>query len=349
MDFNASLNWNNPLNSEQQKNVATRSGMDPMTAIGVGSAAVGLFSGIFGNKKTEQGMTLPGFMGYEYIDQMSKNLEQINADMEKLSKLETYVNAKYDMMDKAISGQILPQDMQKQLMDMNMGLATSLGMSAQELAANGFMTEDDVNDLNRLKELESENLTDPRLENQLKEQKAQLMADMQRSGASPQEITQALGRFERDAEETRFTRANELRQSQGSMIQTRMGLRQGTQAFGQQQVMTSMGANQGMLDNSNNAVNMMSNLTQGRVNTGLAIGAQNSALRADANSQYTTAGQMKFDGGQKQYINQGNNRDGAESGFNQFNKYKEHSKMDEFRNRQSGFTSNLINNRPGGK
>lgn len=299
---------NTSYNTADLGNFATRSiggggGNMPAGAI-IGGVASGIsaLGGLFKkNKKSSSGYTLPEAFQYDMIDNFEERMAQMQADLQKLDTMEQYFTQKMDMYQAAIDGQILDADVTKGLQEMNVSLIQSLGVSAQELADNGFLSSADMADLQALKELEAADYEDPRLKRELDEQKAQLLADMRRNGASPQEISQALNQFDVQAREAKFARSQELKQSQAGLISNRMGLRQGTIGQNINIANNSIAQTSGLLQSNLATIGFGSEMANNRLAGQSSLLQMGQGLRQEQQLAYTNLGEFKFSGRGKDY------------------------------------------------
>jgi len=180
------------------------------------------------------------------------------------------------------------------LRDSNIRLAQSLGQDAQSLIDNGFLDADDVDDLQFLADLESQDFTDPRLENQLNDERARLEQDLRRQGASAAVRAQALANFDRTAEESRFTRAEELRTGAFQRTAGRIDIRSGLRQSNLQRSLAGFNAGLTSIDSARAGIDQLGQINaaafQGAI-TGQAVRGQ---LRDARFNQFAQLGQFDF-------------------------------------------------------
>ena len=312
-NYNAGLNWNNPLGGGKQvggnaSEFATTSAGPLAVAGAVGAVAqgIGAIGSLFGGgSKQESGIKIPQEFEFEMLDSLSADLARSDEAMAQLDQIAQVFNQRMEVIQNSIDAQIPDNELQTQLRDTNIQLAQALGMSAKELAANGFMTEAEAADMEELDRLQSADLTDPRLENDLAEQKARLEQELRRGGASPAVRAQALARFEKDAEEARFTRSNALRNEQGQFIQNKIGIRQSIMGNNINQITGAIGTNQGLLSNYNNLNVQRANLAGQSASMGQSIINSQNAQGAYKQQSFAQLGEYKLSGAAKRVLREG--------------------------------------------
>ena len=280
------------------------------TAIGAGAGAIaggiaGLFGG--GGSKTSSGYTLPP--AYEaqllsYFDSAQQNYAQ------QLSQIQSAMSAfrnKISLLDKGIAGTIPPKELTSQLAQHNAQLANALGMSAEDLVSNGFINEDDKSTLDQMRALSDSGntYTDPQLQNQLNDQRAQLNQTLAQQGASPAARAQALAQFDRDAQQQIFARSQNLKQTQSSLLGNTLNASLGAKNQGFNQAVGAFGVGQNQLQYVQNSL-----LNRGSLaNMGLqGFLAGNQAVNNQIGQQgalFNQVGQFKLSGETKNNIKKG--------------------------------------------
>ena len=191
------------------------------------------------------------------------------------------------------------------LRDNSLSIAQNLGQSANELVEGGFLDEDDVADLQSLAELEDEGFTDPRLENQLSDERARLEQDLRRQGASPATRAQALSEFDRRSEESRFTRAEELRSGRFQRTSGRIQLRSGLRQSNLQRALSGFGATQSAIDQARAGITQAGGLAQARFQGTGAASQLRSGLRQERLGAFQSLGQFDFSGRVQEFLRRG--------------------------------------------
>lgn len=219
-------------------------GMDPVSLGLAGAGLVaGVLEGIFGG--SEQIDPSIKALPYEYEQSM---LDNFNKGMEDLTKAGvTFENVtkeytdRLDLIDAGLSNLLPAAEIQKRLAESSARIAEGLGLSAEQLVSNGFLTQEDIADMNQLKELDTKSSielaqSDPTIQRERQILTQQLM----RKGVTGSALDQALRDFDVTSAEKikvgKFERGT-------SLLSTRSGLRQ--QGFNQ--ATNSLGAVQGEL------------------------------------------------------------------------------------------------------
>lgn len=193
---------------------AMGSAMGPVgTAVG---AAAGLFAGLagmFGSdpaQQTAQRLVLPPELELDMLNRVNQNMQRLQSGFSQIDTLTREYTQRLNLVDQAISGQIPSNEVQKQLADSSARIAAGLGLSGEELVKNGFLTNQDLKDLETIKGIESKTLDELSQQSEgINKQKQQLTQQLLRSGASPAVIQQALNDFTSTAIESVRNRAYE--------------------------------------------------------------------------------------------------------------------------------------------
>jgi len=284
--------------------------MEPVTAIATsvaaGSMALDTIGGLFGwgGGSSEQGITLPPALEFRMLNDSIRDFQRIEQDYARAQQLTQHYEQKFNKLSEMMLAGVPPDNIRREMATQTAQLATQLGMPVGDAIKNGFMSQEDLDDMAQLKELESEDFTDPRYEQERAQQQQRLMADLQRRGASPAVIQQALTDFENTSVMGRFTRSEELREHRAGMISGRMGLRQNTQKMwfdmGSSAINTQMNVQTGWGNQLANAGAMSQSAYQAGV-AGIGINQQ---LRGEAQGKYDALGQYKLSGAAKGYMKQ---------------------------------------------
>lgn len=265
----------------------------------------GFISGLFGGggSSTKSGYTLPPEYELQYLQQFQQSMDQMNQDYQKVGQAFDAYNTKINGLNDIISNGYTPQAFQA-IQQSNFQLGQTLGMNAQDLAKNGFITGEDQKGLAEMEKVASGNysqVSNPVLEGQLNDQKRQLEQDLARSGVSPQQRAIALQQFDQSANNQRYGQAQQQFGLYGQLIGQRAGLRQ--QGYGQATNTLGLGMQQ--------AGQYMSAFGALGQNYGNQLQAQNSALsfqqglRQEQQGAFTTLGQFKLSGTTNKFLQAG--------------------------------------------
>ena len=278
---------------------------DPFSAIF--GATSGIIQGIAGSGGETQtvGLELPPEFEIELIEASEQNLASITADFEKLQKAEDAFSRRIEAIEGIINATIPPEQALNQLRDSSLSIAESLGQSAEDLIANGFLEADDIDDLKQLEQLESADFSDPRLENQLADERARLEQDLRRQGASPAVRAQALSEFDRRAEESRFGRTEELREGRFGRISSRIGTRAGLRQSGLQQAISSFGVTSEAINQARSGAESLGQLAAGELSVAQTGAAVRGQLRDQRLGTFQSLGEFDFSKRIKQLLGTG--------------------------------------------
>lgn len=269
-----------------------------IAATGTALGGIGQLVGAFGGGGTTvSGFELPPEFELQLVETAETNLREITQDLDKAKNLELAFNERIDTLAGLVEGTIPSQEGLMQLRNSAFKIAQNFGGSTEELISSGFLEADDVEDLQRLEALETEEgIRDPRLENQLADERARLEQDLSRQGASPAVRAQALAQFDRRAEESRFTRGEELRTGRFERIRGRIGLRSGLReaGFGRavagQQVLTQQ------LGAAREGIAALGGLAERRLQAGGAVLEARRGLRGERIGISKTLGEFDISG-----------------------------------------------------
>lgn len=289
-------------------NVPNSPSPDPVsTAFNIGKTALDFgasMSKMFGGGDSQKGgYTLPPEFEIQYIQQFEEDMARREQDYQMVTQAYNLYDQKISALNNIISKGYNEQDFY-QLQDSNMRLAQTMGGSAEELAKNGFLTKEDQNDLQSMKNIaqgDFKGQTSGVLEGQLADQKRQLEQDLTRQRLSPTQRLIALNQFEQNATQQRFGFAQQQFGMQGQLINQRAGLRQ--QGYGQS--MNTLQGNMGLASQYMGAYNQ---LGQNYGNQYSAFGqalAFQGGLRQEGQEAYKTMGQFKFSNNTKDALKSG--------------------------------------------
>lgn len=215
----------------------------------IGGAAgmlVGGVGGLLSGGESEQGLKLPKELEFKMLDDAFANMEKLKADYQRASQVYDLYQQRFDTLAQSNQANVPSEEIRKQLASNTADLAMSLGTSVQDAIKNGFLSSADIEDLKALKDLESQDFKDPAYEAARAQQKQQLLQNLQRQGASPQQISQAMTEFDNQSTIGGFQVSQQLRASQSALISNRIGVRQGLQqqnfGFGQGALASQLGA-----------------------------------------------------------------------------------------------------------
>lgn len=272
------------------------------TVLGGASQVVGALAG---PSQTEQGKTLPFELEVQYLDQIKNQIDQIKADYDKAASLSTLYQDKFNTIAQGIEANISPEDIRKSIAYNSAQIASSLGMGFDELSKQGFLSSDEIKDLQSLKDLESQDFEDPVYKKQREDQRNTLMQNLQRQGASPAAVQQALAQFDNETIQGSFTRSNELKSFQANLISGRIGLASQLRQTNFGQGVQALSSQQGFLSNQAGFA-QAAGASYGQGFQAGQFGLQfNQALRGEGREVYNQAGNFMFSGRAQDYLSNG--------------------------------------------
>lgn len=279
--------------------------MGAAAAAGITAGASLLGSAFGGNKSQSTGYTLPPLLEFQMLEDTQQSLMQLDQDIQQVDQVSQAYEKRINSL-KALNDATIPkEEALAQLRESSMQIGMAMGASAEELVSNGFLDQEDIDDLAEMEAIAAEDFTDPRLDNELQDQKARLMQDLARSGAGPSQINQAMAQFERDAMEKRFTRSQELKQSQTGLIQSRIATRSGLRQEGLQSVMQAQNSLFQNLGFAREGMNQQVGFEQSIANMGLQRLQARSGLRQEQQQMYQNVGAFKLSKGTKRALERG--------------------------------------------
>jgi len=286
----------------------------PTAAIAGGLAAASVGTGIAGAVLADGGggegrLKLPPELEVGFLDRSLEGLNQIDRDIARTGELEKNFNNRLDLLEGMINGSIPSeqaiQDLQKNTLD----LAKAFGGNTQELIDSGFLTPEIAQELSDLRDLESKDLQDPNLENQINEERRKLEQDLARANVGPAQRSQELRKFERAADEQRFSRAEELRTGKTSRGLQRIGAAQGARDAGFRESLASAGFSSSALDQlfgqRAQGVGALGSIAESRLNAGRQGLQDRSSLRGEGRETFEQFGRTEFSGRTKDALESG--------------------------------------------
>lgn len=264
-------------------------------AVTAGIGAVGEIAKAFsGDDQTVQGLELPPEFELQLIDAVDQDLASLNTEFQRITDLEQAFNDRIGALEGIVSNTLPTEEGLRALRDSSVRIATNLGQSAEELISNGFLDEDDIADLDELANLEGRQERDPALERQLADERARLEQDLRRSGASPAVRAQALSQFDRTAEESRFRRAEELREGRGGRISQRIGLRSDLRERGFNRAVRTSDLLNRDLTAARQGAEQLAGLAGARFDAGTQAQGIRSGLRGERRTVFENLGQFNI-------------------------------------------------------
>lgn len=226
--------------------------------IGVG-AATGIASAAFGGGGGGGGGGRLKFSTLEqelqFINSMQQDAQRLEQEFYKASAARDAYASKIEILDKAAAGQMMDEEVTKALTAQNAQIAMAMGGQAEELVKNGFLSQSEVDMLRQDVSI------DPRVENQLKDERARLEQELSRAGVGPAERAQALAQFDQQAGERRFSSNIQMAQFQSGQRMQNFNLAQQTLA-----------ANTGLLDRDLGIIQGRAQGAASVMNANMAIG-----------------------------------------------------------------------------
>lgn len=277
-------------------------------AASVAGAGISAAAGGGGGGGPQSQYYLPPELEVQYLDFFQNQLGQLQDMMAQNQSLQDVYNQRAEIAENASRGAIPSEQAMQQLTGTATNIAMLAGRDVEDLIKNGYMTELDRDllsqsqqELSALRNLEGQQATDPRIENQLKDQRRQLEQDLARQGVGPAQRAIALSQFERQASELRFSTSQELIQNQFQRGLGRLGAiggisQQGLAArqFGQAQTGQAFSQLQAQALAGQQAAQGYAGLLQQRFGIGQQ-GFQNQlGLLSQQQGAYTTTGQFGF-------------------------------------------------------
>lgn len=277
------------------------------TAIGAGVGAVaGLFGGGGGSSQSS-GYTIPPEMELQLVNYFQTAMTQLSADHKNITALGDAFAAKLDTLSKAMTGSIPSDQAVQTLAAHNMQIATNLGMSADDLISHGFMTAGDAEQIQKLKDLQTEDYSsiDPAFTQKLADGRAQLDQELRRQGASPATRAQALAQFDRDAAAQKFSHGQELKTTQAGLIAGTLQAGQASRAMGFQEVVNSLAAGQGEINMARQGYSSLTSMAQTELAGGLTVTKAGQDTTKAGMDLYSNLGQFKLSNDTKNLMESG--------------------------------------------
>ena len=288
--------------------VATAGGASPLLAAGLGAA--GSIAGAFSSGQSttsSSGYTLPPEMELQMFQQFNQTQQSLGQYRDQIGSAMNALQSKLSTLDQAIAGTIPASDATKMLAQHNSDLASSLGMSAEEMVKNGFMTEDDAKTLQQMRSLTDQGnvFQDPQLQHQLQDQRKQLDSQLATQGASPATRAQALSQFDRQAQEQMFSRSQELKSSQSNLLANTLQSSLGARQAGFNQALQGYQAGQSQLGFVQNTLNQQGQLGLAGFQAGLQGTQAQGALAQNQFGNFQQLGTFKLSNDFKRLMQSG--------------------------------------------
>lgn len=279
-------------------------------ALGVAALGTGVAGAAMGGGGSGGGqLRLPPELEIKFLEQSEQQLAQTQQDLQRTTQLEQQFNQRLDTLQGMIEGSIPEADGIRALQDNTRNLAQAFGGDTQALIESGFLTPEIAQELSDLRALESEDLKDPALENQINEERQKLEQDLARAGVSPAQRSQALRQFERSAEEQRFGRAEELRSGKTQRGLSRISAGLQARESGFQQALSGFGASSSGLEQlfgqRSSGIGALGDLAGSRFGAGQQTLQNRAGLRAEGRDVYQQLGGFDFSGRVKDALESG--------------------------------------------
>jgi hypothetical protein len=282
------------------------------TAIGAGvGAAVGFAAGLFGGGgSSESGLTLLPEQEFAMLEQSWKAFDQMKADYERAQTMFKTYEDRFNTISKGMEANIPSEKLRSQLATSTAKIALASGKSMEQLIADGMITKEAKADFDRLREIESQDFRDPRYDQARGAQKQQLMQNLQRQGASPAAINQAMAQFENETAIGAFAVAQELRTQEAGRITGRMGLQQDMRVSNQGILQSILGMQMSNLQGYSNMATQVAGVAQQGFGAAAAGLEYNRVARSDRQGLYNQLGEFKMSKDARAYSASGIPQDG---------------------------------------
>lgn len=271
--------------------------LGPVGAIGAGVAGLGdAIGGLFGGgggSSQKSGYTIPPEYELQFLQQFQNQFSQMQSDYQTIGAAYNAYNDKIGALNNIIEKGYSPENFQA-IQQSNFQLGQTLGMDAQTMAKNGFITSKDQQDMQYMQGLIQGHgqggTKNQALEDQIGNQKRQLEQDLARGGVSPAQRAGALAQFEQSANQQRDQNSQQEFGQMSQLLAQRSGLRQ--QGYNQATNTLNQGMNMGN--------QYMAGYQQlGQNYAGQQNAAQNmlqlqQGLRGEANQNFQLLGQMNL-------------------------------------------------------
>lgn len=267
--------------------------MDPVSAGLVGvSAVTGLLGSLFGGGDAPpdpNAKELPPELEFDMLNKHEEFLRNASETYGKIDTLAKEYDQRLSIIDAGLNNLLPKAELQKALAESATRLATQLGVGAEELAKNGFLTSQDIADMNELKALEgksSEELV--KTDDALQRERASLEQKLrQNPGLSRSARESILRDFDMRAGETvrqgRFERGSALINQRGALRES--GFNQAT---------SSLGAMQSELGRYQGIYGQQSAIAGERFATGVAAETTKIGVGQAIQDQFDKLGKYKF-------------------------------------------------------
>lgn len=276
-------------------------------AIGAGvGGVVGGLGGFFGGGGSkESGIRLPPELEFRMLEDAFRQFDQIKQDYERADKMYSTYEQRFNLLAQSSEANLPPEEMRRALAKNSADIALSMGQNIDDLIKNGFLSAEDKADIDSLKNLESQDFRDPRYDQARVTQKQQLMQNLQRQGASPEQISQALSNFDNESTLGAFSRAEELRTAQAARIGNRIGISSGLRQQGFGMAQNTLSSQLGALGSYGQLAGQTAGLYGMGMQAGTAGLAANQGLRGEGQNLYNQLGEYSFSKDSKNYLKSG--------------------------------------------
>lgn len=264
---------------------------DPLTIATVG---VSLIGGLFGNEKTESGMTLPPTLQLEMLQGARRSFEMLQKNMASVDDIVKAYDERIDLISKGIQNTIPESEVLEQLTNNSAKIALGLGADAQQLIEDGFLDQDDIERIEALDQLNDQEFVDQQFEQEFSQQRAALEQQLMRDGRSMAEISQTLMQFDSQKAVERQQRGESLRTgafNRGlATLQAQSGLRQ--QNFNN--ALQGFNAQQQVLGNAQNQFGNLANIAGQQAQMNFSGMNQQVNMAGARQSLFNSLGQFKL-------------------------------------------------------
>lgn len=283
------------------------------TALGAAAGTIvggvaGWFSG--GGSGSSSGYTIPPEYELQLLDYFKNAQTEISTQKTQVATMIQSFQDKMSTIDEMIKGTIPSTDGLKRLTDINMNLATSLGMSGEELAKNGFLTGEEHDALKQQQELSMANpedygKLDPQFQTDLANNRARLDQDLRRAGASASVRAQKLAEFDMNAKNATFSRGQELQTGKSALLTNYLASSSATRQAGFGRATASLAAGQSEIASAETGINMLEQSVDAQLTASASGITAEQALTQAGFQDYNTLGSYKLSGVTKNLIKSG--------------------------------------------
>lgn len=247
------------------------------------------------SQSTVTGLTLPPEFELDLIDQVDNNLMNIRQDYQKNIEAYNLFDERMKIAQSSADNLIPDDETIARLRDNAIRLQEKIGLETEQMVEGGFLTQDEAQDLQQAKSLiygegELQGTAKEAFENQ----KAQMIADMRRNGASPSIIQQSLRQLE-----------NTFKQGTAQGILGLTEQRSILRGRNYQNAGLAMDAVRGNLQAIGQGIQMQSGLAGQRLEGRSLFAQMQERLRNEGLGQFQQLGQYKLSGKTEGMIERG--------------------------------------------